>query len=65
MDAHDDINEESNEDYRWLLRKATSGEFWFALDSAVDWIKKKEQIQKQDDEKKKKNENKNKKNKNR
>lgn len=64
MDADEDNKKESSEDYRWLLKEVTSGDYWFALDSAVDWIKKKEKNQKQADKKKKKNENKNSKDKN-
>ncbi|MFL7840593.1 MAG: hypothetical protein ACK2T4_11770 [Candidatus Promineifilaceae bacterium] len=33
-------------DYQWLLREATGAEFWFAIDSAVDWIEKRKQIRK-------------------
>jgi len=37
---------EQNADYQWLLREASWEEFWFVVDSAVDWIEKREQIKK-------------------
>jgi hypothetical protein len=42
-----------NRDYTWLLREATWREFWFALDQVVDWIKKREEIEKLHEEKQK------------
>ena len=44
---------EPNRDYTWLLREATWGEFWFALDQVVDWIKKREELEKLQEEKQK------------
>jgi len=35
---------EQSSDYQWLLREASWKEFWFVVDSAVDWIEKREQI---------------------
>ena len=35
---------EQNTDYKWLLHEATWAEFWLAIDSAVDWFEKREQI---------------------
>ena len=35
---------EQNADYQWLLHEATWTEFWLAMDSAVDWFEKREQI---------------------
>ena len=51
MDARTEKKEKRNEDYQWLIKDATWGEFWFALDTVVDWIKKREQINKPRDEK--------------
>ncbi len=33
-----------NSDYQWLLQTASWEEFWFAMDAAVDWLEKREQV---------------------
>lgn len=54
MDVRPEENEEGREDYRWLMKEAASGEFWFSLDTVVDWIKKREPVDPPRDEKQKK-----------
>ena len=54
MDVRPEENEEGSEDYRWLMKEAASGEFWFSLDTVVDWIKRREPVDPPRDEKQKK-----------
>lgn len=53
MEMQTGFQGEQDRDYSWLLKEASWGEFWFAIDQVVDWIKKREEVEKLQKEKEK------------